>query len=333
MMRVVLQRAYAKVTGLLQTSSDVEGMLARRESGRAAPEDEGLLRTFVEKLLAEQREDGSWGEDLSATGLALQDLHLLLEGDPERAGPELVGAFAWLGSRQGRPGQYGDRCEPEQHALGLCRHFLGGFFAPAEGQTAGLLALPCGLAELPESDAKLASSCIALRGALLWRSTWPEAWQQGGKPQIRRSDVLLHLDGLCRVISFWNRGETVTDCSNTAVFLGLQALLAVEAANLGLPVDLAATCRQTLESGLCRTARIQRADGSWPDVDAFLGLDLLEKAARSDSPALKAASLRGAELLVSAQQADGSWGRESPPRRQLVAWRALRRELECSEPD
>jgi hypothetical protein len=81
-----------------------------------------------------------------------------------------------------------------------------------------------------------------------------------------------------------------------------------------------------LHTTLSRLAHMQRADGSWAELDSFHVIDLLLTAIRNGygSPVFDAALLRAAEQLTFSQSPDGSWGTSADPCRTLVGWRVLR---------
>lgn len=302
-----VERALARLEAAFLDSTGAEAQLARRESGRDDPQARAA-RTAA--LVQAQQPDGSWGGSLTDTAELLLLLAELCDGEPD----DDVAAAArhgmdWLRGRRGRPGRYGDGCSPERHRLGICEHFLGGFFAPEPPIPADRdLPLPCG-AHIPAGpETRLVASCLALRSMLRWGRCG--------------HDERLHLDGLRRLLAI-DADRDGTSIAVDAVPAMLLALLEAPA-DPENPADHERTAR-----ALERIAGTQRADGSWPELDAFYILDVFVAAVDAGlrSPALLAAIRRSAELLAVTQQPDGLWEREATPRRKLIGWRALRTAL------
>jgi hypothetical protein len=306
----LLARALMRTEGFLLGSFQAEGMLARIEGEISFSADADDAAAFAAELRREQASDGSWGGDLVRTAEALLVLEgLRRAGGQRRSEPAAGAAIRWLAGRQDQPGRFGDGCSPERHELGLCHHFLAGFFSPAPPEVEiAPLVLPAAVRIGGEADARLAASCLALRALRRW--------------EVASTANELHLDGIVELVGHWDRWET-GPAGAGSLLVALGALVEDAAAR-----DRPHPHREAaLRDGLRRTARNQRADGSWPDVDTFLALELLldaRSAGRGDAVALDAALGRGAELLAVWQRQDGTWGHEAAARRALIAWRVLR---------
>lgn len=301
----MLERAAARSYRYLVGTAGAEGLIARQEAGQPAPGDAELAAELLAQLLRQQDSRGSWGGDLVATAGALLALAELREAGAQPVATQAAtqAALSWLRGRQGRPGRYGDGCTRPGHRLGMCHHFLAGFFAPAppEVSLAGLQ-LPCGVRLEDDLDARLAASGIALQSALRWGAS--------------SRDIALHVEGLRRLVELWTAGEGGL-CSRPALLAGLAALLEAPPT----PENQAA-----VEHVLQRIASTQRADGTWREADPFQLLEVLLEAGRRGyaRASIAGAVQRAAELLASSQQPDGCWGREAAHRRGLIGWRALR---------
>jgi hypothetical protein len=311
-----LQQALARTATALGGGTSAEALLVRWEAGTADPGDPLRRTTLARELLERQAPDGSWEGRLLRTAEALL---LLRELAAPAAGQEPVvaaqRAVAWIQARRGGAGRYGAGCAPDRHRAGLCRHFLGGFFAPDpaepdvragedEDTPEAWLRLQAGAVVRGDEAIAFAASAVALQALLRW--------------EVRRSrDVELHLDGL-RLMLRLRAENSPLALASTAAVCGLSALL--EAADRD-------EWRQAAEATLAWLARRQRADGTWADNDTFQMLELLLEAQRRGlgGAAVDRALARGARLLAISQQADGSWGREAGDRRTLVGWRVLRR--------
>lgn len=297
-----MERARRRAEEVLFHQPSVEGILARREARRSRPADAGLAIALAGELKAAQSQDGSWGGNLLRSAQALLRLRDLEPGAAAAASAVSRG-LSWLRGRQGAPGRYGDGCDPSAHGVGVCHHFLAGFFAPCPPEdTLAAIRLDCGAPVEGEPDTRVAASCVALRALL--------AWGEWG------SELSLHVDGLCRIAGLWRRWAEG--------LLSPPAHLTVVRALLDAP---ASAQRETAaRHGLGLMLRAQRADGTWPDVDVFLVLDVLHaaQASQHDDNRMGDAVRRAAGLLAVSQQEDGSWGSEDMPRRTLIGWRALR---------
>jgi hypothetical protein len=308
MISEAVKRALARTEERLFCSKTIEGLLARREAGCPLPADEDDLASLAAELRRAQAPDGSWGGSLLQTAESLLWLADLLEaaGRP-LVDPAAARALAWLKTRRGAPGRFGDGCTPRDHELGFCHHFLGGFFAPGPSESSlGGLELACGVRIERDAFARLVASTVALQSSLRWG--------------VRGPDVELHLDGLRRIVRLWERWENCI-FPQSVLLAASAALLDAEPPNgHGNAPD------ETILRAIACIAGAQRADGSWPDADVFQVLDVLHAAAARGylMREVVAAIRRGAELLAFSQQEDGTWdGRRAVPRRTLIGWRTL----------
>lgn len=300
-----IQRALGAVEAYFLESDGAEALLARREAGRPAPGDAGAMEAVAAAILNAQHDDGSWGGGLLDTAEALLALHELWDGAPPRrrtnARKQLERGLDWLRTRRGVPGRYGEGCEPQRHELALCHHFLGGFFSPAPPEPPlEAVRLSCGAPVAGDAAARLAASCVALQAKL--------RWGRYGR------DVELHLEGLRRIAELWSRRDGL---------FTVPAFVAALAALVDAPDEAS---RDAAARGVATLVGAQRADGTWPDVDLFQVIELLQRVARMGgaSAALDAALRRGALLLAVSLQDDGTWGQHAGTRRTLIGWRALR---------
>jgi hypothetical protein len=311
-----LQQALNRATAALAGGTSAEALLARWEAGAADARDPPRRGSLATELLARQAPDGSWDGRLLRTAealLLLRELEAPSPGSPPPAAVER--ALAWMLARRGGAGRYGDVCTPARHRVGLCRHFLGGFFAPGPAEPD----VPAGADEdTPESWLRLRAGAVVRTDEAIAFTASALALQALLKWEARRSrDVELHLDGVRLVLALRAESSPLA-LPATAAVCGLGALL--EAAD-------DAEWRQAAEATLAWLVRRQRADGTWADNDTFHVLELLLEAQRRGigGPPVDRALDRGARLLAVSQQADGSWGREAGDWRTLIGWRMLRR--------
>lgn len=307
MTRSTLERARDLAGEHLFALPDPEGILARREAGRTDPGDDRRLAALLDTLGHAQHADGSWEGGLVPTATTLLLLRELFpDGDP--AGVIAGAAVDFLRARRGAPGRYGDRCTPADHAVGLCHHFLGGFFAaaPADAPLPEIV-LPSGARVQRDPDTRLAASALALEAMLRWRA--PDR------------DTAIHLEGIRRILCIADRFDD-DRLLPAARLAALTALLAAP-----ITTDGAAVAGEAI----AMTLRTQRADGSWPRTDTFQVLELLlaagapaEGGSVMPQAGIDAAIARAAAMLAVTQQRDGTWDRDAGPRRTLIGWRTLR---------
>ena len=277
---------------------DYFGYLARRDSGRGAPELAWHLRG---DLRAKQGPDGSWeavggeglGGDLAVTAESLwRLLELGLPGDS----PVVDKALDWLYSRRDEEGAYGSGCTPARHEARICEHFISGFFSPGPSDEPQELALSNGQSVTSDAGARLLASERALRTALRARPSDPRAHAS-----------VMGLRGLPLYLEY---GGSYTP----AVLVGaLQALAWQEAPRSA-----------ELEAGLESLAGAQEKAGDWPNVDLFFVLEALLEIRH---PATAGMLRRAAPRLVETQHKYGAWGRRYLGSQTWIAVQVLERVL------
>lgn len=304
---LTLERALARLESVFLGSTGPEALLARRDAGWAGEEDKQLARELIDGIIAAQDEDGSWRGALVTTAESL----LLLGELAGRRAPKRVEQAArrgveWLRRLRGGPGRFGAGCTPELHRLGFCHHWLAGFFRPEPPLAPGEeLVLSNGSRYPTGPAAQLAASCLALRACLRWGDHGPDSW--------------LHLDGLRRLLEY--------EASGDGSLVPLEAFPAILMALV--EAHALAEARGLTAQMLARLVQTQRADGSWPELDAIEILEVLLAAVEAGfgTPAIDAAIRRGAGLLAVTQRENGMWERDTAPRRALTGWRVLRHAL------
>ena len=270
-----------------------QGILARAELGLAAPDDPALAGRIGQELSAELRPDGTVGGAALPTIWRVHELLDLGRG-PGDAG--LIRALGWVLQRQDAPGAYGEGCDKIRHAQRICEHYLRGFFSPAPAaERVAPITLPSGKVFRAEPAARLAISCLALRGVL-----------RAGLQD--RPAVIAHLHSLRLLADGWTdwSGPFAPD----VIITGLHALV------LG-----GEAYRPAVERLVQLVAAQQQTEGHWDNADLFLVLDALVAAG---TPGAHAAVRRAAPALEERQRADGSFGATAQQERALIGVRALR---------
>jgi hypothetical protein len=301
--RASLSAALARAESFLLESPVIEAVLAKREVGQATEEDAEDLLALADELIAHQCGDGSWGDDIGRTAEALLLLgDLLAETQRDERAQRAV---EWIRLKQDQPGSIAYGCDEERHRLELCSHALvGGFFAPASPQ-ADLRGrtLSNGLRFPSDPDARVGVSALALRATLRWADPSDSDRQQ-----------VASLIQLAYQAFRAGRPQPVGAAAYSQVLATLAS------------APRTAEITAVLHSALSRMTAMQRADGSWSDLDAFHVLELLLLAIRRGyaSPLFDGAIARSAEMLTLTQQKNGSWGSAADPDRLLIGWRALR---------
>jgi hypothetical protein len=301
--RTVLEGALKRVESLLLEANVVEAVLARREAGVATVDDDENVSALAEELLTHQQSDGSWNGDTGRTAEALLLLGELLVDSPSHE--QALHAVEWLRLRQDQPGSFESGCDVQRHALDICAHALpGGFFSAGSPQLdLSGRTLANGLRFPDDADARLGLSALALRASMRWTPPTENDVRQ--------------ISGLTRLAEHAYRSGKPAPAGAAAL---TQVMAALAAAPRG--PEIAAS----LHGALSRLASMQRADGSWSDLEAFHVLDLFLGAMRRGygSSLFDSAVQRAAEMLTFTQKSNGSWGGGADPYQLLTSWRALR---------
>ena len=297
-----LNGALERVERFLFEAPVLEALLARREAGQHAPEDAETAELLITELYTFQSEDGSFEGNLVRTAEALLLLGAL-QRTPARD-ERCDNAVAWMLRQRDLPGRFAEGCDTTNHQLGICSHFLTGFFSPGSPDTSleGLV-FSNGLRFQTDDDARLACSARALRACVRWSEGIGE-----------------HIG----LISALEKLATMTFRPIYRDTLGNAAGLEVIAALLMLPHAEEHT--PVVQSALGRLVALQRGDGSWPELEVLHVAEVLLSALANDysSPAIDAALKRAAELLVLTQHENGSWSTAPEPQRTYIGWRVLR---------
>ncbi len=284
-----VQDAVDRGRGWLGERRDFFGYLARRDSGRGAPELAWHLRG---DLRAKQGPDGSWTEgDLAVSAESLwRLLDLGLAGDS----PVVEKALDWLYSRRDEEGAYGSGCTPSRHEGRVCEHFISGFFSPGPSDEPQELTLSNGQSVTSDAGARLLMSERALRSALRARPADPRA----------NASVL----GLRSLPLYLEYGGHYTP----AVLAGaLQALAWQDGLRSA-----------ELEAGLESLVGAQEKAGDWPNVEFFFVLEaLLEIRHPATDRMLRQATPR----LLETQHKYGAWGRRHLGSQTWIAVQVLER--------
>jgi len=289
---LVTAGAVARLARYFEGLPTRQGVLARAALHRPAADDGALARELGRRMAAELRPDGSVG---GAAVPTIWRAHELLDLGRPPDDPAVARILAWLAERQDAPGAYGEGCDRERHAQRICRHFIGGFFAPASGeQRIAPVTLPNGKAFRAEPAARFAISCLGLRAAL--------RAGLGDRPAVVR-----HLESVHALAQQWTgwAGFFTPD----VMVAGLHALA------LGGPAY-----RPAVESVASLVSAEQSRDGLWPNADPFATLEAL---VATGLPVARAAARRAVPALVERQKPDGTFGAMAQQERALIALRVL----------
>jgi hypothetical protein len=268
------------------------GLLARRALNREQKTDQGLRKRLVQELRGETRLDGSVGGAVVPTIWRVIELIQLGHGDDQAGTIRVMG---WVLTLQELPGAYGEGCTDQRHAHKVCEHYVGGFFSPAPPtQRLSPVTLPIGNVYRSESAARFATSCLALRAALM----------AGFE---RRPGVQRHMASLVQL------QDEFTDWHD--YFAPDMIIAALSALAMAPP-----PYREALPNAAAFIARHQQKDGAWPNADLFHTLDALVAAG---TPEARRAVRKAVPLLLKRQRPDGAFGAAAQEERALVALRAL----------
>ncbi len=268
------------------------GLLARRALGREQASDPGLRDRPVRELRGETRLDGSIGGAVVPTiWRAIELIELGHDGD--QAGT--IRVIGWILKLQEQAGAYGEDCTDQRHAHKVCEHYVGGFFSPAPPtQRLSPVTLPIGNVYRSETAARFATSCLALKAALM-------------AGYERRPGIQKHLESLVRL------QEEFTDWQE--YFAPDMIVAALGALAMAPP-----PYRDVLPKATAFVAGHQQEDGTWTNADLFHTLDALVSAG---TPEARGAVRKAVPFLLKRQRPDGSFGTTAQEERALVALRAL----------
>lgn len=224
-----------------------QGYVARRLLGQAAAADDRLAETLVRERRARLRSDGSIAGDLVATAWLAWEL---LDLGASRTTNAVRRPVAWILGRQEKDGAYALGCTPRRHALRLCEHAIGGFFAyRSSGRTVRRVTLPTGAAVASDQGARFLASCFALRTVL-----------RAGEEE--RTLVRRHVGSLLALPKMWDSWGGLW-----APTLTVGALAAIAWA----PPPF----RSQLPILAEHLALNQKPDGSWRNLDIVHAVDAL----------------------------------------------------------
>jgi hypothetical protein len=287
----VIRESIERLAELLGGAETRHGVLARAALGRPLANDAEQAHRLAAALGAQLRADGSMGGAMVPT---VWRAHELMDLEA-RCGIACGRAIGWILGRQGRPGGFGEGCDRIRHARRVCRHYVGGFFAPAPSeQRCAPVTLPNGKVFRAEPAARFAISCLALRAVL---RAGAEA-----RPMVRQH--LLSLEQIADTTGGWG------DYFAPDVLMSALHALAVG----GKPYQ--PTVARLVEL----VAAHQAPDGGWANADLFVVLDALLAVGTDES---RAVVRKAVPALVARQRADGTFGVVAQQERALIGLRAL----------
>lgn len=267
-----IRDAVDRARSWLSDRRDYYGYLARRNTGRGAPELAAHLRG---DLLARQQPDGRWGENLvSSTEALWQLLDLGLAADASSA----ARGADWLYGRRDIEGAHGEGCTPGRHEQRACEHFISGFFSPGPPDESQEITLANGQTVTSDSGARLIASERALRTLLRVDPSDPRA----------TASVV----GLRSLPLYLDYGGTFTP----AVLVG--ALQALAWISNGWPAEA--------KAGLKTLAVNQASDGTWPNVELFFVLEMLLEVRNQLATQMMEKAI---PRMLETQHKYGAWGR------------------------
>ena len=239
--------ALASLSEFFRDRQTRAGVVARRILGIPQSHDIKLTEQLVQERRRRTRLDGGVGGWVVATTWSAWEL-LQLGCPADHTG--LCRMMGYLLARQDQPGRFGEGCSERRHKLGLCHHFVSGFFSPATKDVAvAPLAFPSGVVFTREWEARFGASCFALRTALQAR-------------QDRRESIRRHVDSLFHLAERWQAGQ-------------LPGSLDVAFASLGAVAMAPLAYRKRTDELFAYLAGQQQADGRWPNTSMFHAVDTL----------------------------------------------------------
>ena len=242
-----LTNGIERLAQFFATRATRQGLLARRALKQEQPSDAGLRDRLVKELRGETRLDGSLGGAVVPTIWRAIELMELGHGGDQAGTIRVMG---WVLNLQEQPGAYGEGCSEQRHARKVCEHHIGGFFSAAPPtQRLAPVTLPIGNAYRSESAARFATSCLALRAALM------AGYEQ--RPAVQQ-----HLESLVALQDEFTEWQDY--------FTPDMILAALGALTLAPP-----PYRDVLPRATAFVAANQAEDGTWPKADLFHALDVL----------------------------------------------------------
>ncbi len=218
------------------------------QAGLAAflPASGGAARArFLSNLVATQDPAGHWHHSLAETAWNLRLLHDL----GEHRTPTVYRAVEWIFSTQGQPGAYARGCSEARHRSRVCEHFFGPCFSPGEAQLLSVR-FPNGARIDSDAWARFLISNVALEALLQW----------GYDRDPRLESYLESLRSFPRLLS--RHGSVQAPALTVSV---LAVLLR----------DRHPRSKKQAGNLLRLLAKIQKRDGSWPNLDRFYVLDVI----------------------------------------------------------
>ena len=292
MTKAEITAALARLEKFFAGRRSRQAILAREALERPDAGDAELRESLRAELAAGLKPDGSVGSSVVPTiWRAIELMDLGLPGEE----PGTAKVVTWVMGLAGKPGAFGEGCNPARHANHACEHYLAGFFSPgAPTERIAPITIPCGKTFRAEPAARFAVSCLALHAVV-----------RAGLES--RASVRKHLASLTLLTEGW------TDWSGywapDLVIATLQPL---------------AIAPQTYRPAALAAAQFiadnQNDDGTWPNADLFHALESLLAV---NSPAAQKALARAAPVLIAQQRKDGAFGPTAQEERALIGVRAL----------
>jgi len=287
-----IEAAIERLAEFFSTAVTRQGILARKALGRPLPSDEDHRDRLVRELRRETRLDGSVGGAVVPTIWRAIELMDLGHGGDQSGTIRVMG---WVLGLQGQPGAFGEECTDTRHSHKVCEHYIAGFFSPAPpNQRLAPISLPNGKVFRAEGAARFATSCLALRAALM-------------AGHEKRPMVQQHLESLVLLQDVW------TDWAG--YFAPDMIVSALGAMALAPPPH-----REKLPRAAAFVAEHQAKDGTWPNADLFHTLEALLAAGTAEA---RIAIKRAAPALLARQRPDGTFGSTAQEERALIGLRAL----------
>jgi hypothetical protein len=293
MTKAEITAALARLEKFFAGRQSRQAILAREALERPDAGDAALRESLRTELAAGLKPDATVGGAVVPTiwrAIELMDLGLAADE------PATARVVTWVMGLAGKPGAFGEGCNPARHANHACDHYLAGFFSPGPPtERIAPITVPCGKTFRAEPAARFAVSCLALRAVV-----------RAGLES--RASVRKHLASLALLTESW------TDWSG---YWAPDLVIAT--------LHPLAIAPQTYRPAALAAAQFiadnQNDDGTWPNADLFHALESLLVV---NSPAARKAIARAAPVLIAQQRKDGAFGPTAQEERALIGVRALR---------